>query len=317
MDGEQSLYSRLEVSETATHREIQQAYRRLAKKYHSDTASPGKADDLHVIKLTEAYETLANPEKRQEYDEEVRIKREGRDRVAADAPFMGGSASAEVGPLDHYADEPLLPALGDLLWRVIRAGFRQLPTVFRSAPRVVVVGGLLIVAVIAGSWALRSYSEFSDEAHFKSTLAASLTGACDGRSGIGGRLPEGSSAGLDCDVRGVSVSYFDTEGDYADRYFARHLRHARRHAKLRKGQPGSCARPGHVVAYRYRSSFGVSGRVFCWIDPQGRVRFEWVEQDIYVQAVSSWRFGRVYRWWRKQAGPYAGPVNARVVEKAR
>jgi curved DNA-binding protein CbpA len=320
MEREPSPYITLDVSETATPRQIKRAYRRLVRKYHPDTAATGEADEGRVILLTEMYEILSDPEQRREYDRGLNGEAgahagEAHSARAGQSPV--GAAAEPLDPEEHISEEPLLPALAKLLWRLIRAGFRRLPFLFRTAPRVGLVGGLLIVAVIAGSWALRSYSKFSDEAEFEGTLPDSLTRHCRGRSGIGEHLPEGSSAALDCNVRGVSVTYFDTDDDYAGRYFVRHLRQARKQAALHKGKAGSCASPGHVAVYGYRGEYGATGRVFCWIDKDGEARFEWTDEDIYAQAASERPYRRMYRWWRKKAGPYGGIVNADVVAKVR
>ena len=323
MKREPSLYGVLGVSETATRGEIKQAYHRRARKYHSDTAASGEADDARFAKLTEAYETLSDPESQREYDEGLMRDTRGA-QVSGEHPRHSdespvGRASEPVDPQEHVAEEPLLPALAKLLWRLIRAGARALPTVIRRGPRAVLVVAGLVLAVFISSWAIRSYSKFADEGHFKNTLPDSLTSHCRGRSGIGEHLPRGSSAALDCNVRGVHVTYFDTEDDYAGRYFARHLRQAKKQATLRKDRAGSCARPGHITAYRYRGrgEYGSNGRVFCWIDEQGKARFEWAEEDTYAQALSDRSYRRMYRWWRKQAGPDGGLVNSGVVGKVR
>uniref|UniRef100_A0A8C9LKM4 DnaJ homolog subfamily C member 16 n=1 Tax=Piliocolobus tephrosceles TaxID=591936 RepID=A0A8C9LKM4_9PRIM len=58
-------YKRLGVSRDAKKEEISKAYRKLAKEYHPDVA-PEKEKDF--IEITNAYETLSDPEKRKLYD---------------------------------------------------------------------------------------------------------------------------------------------------------------------------------------------------------------------------------------------------------
>jgi DnaJ domain len=316
VEREPSPYDVLGVSETATPRQIKQAYRRLVRQYHPDTAPEGKADERRVNDLTEAYEELSDPARREGYDEAVRLAREEREQ--GQAPF-GESSDSEttVGPLDHYAEEPLLSALGRMLWRLLRAGVRQVPLVFRHGPRVVLVAGGLVLAVFISSWAIRSYSKFTAEGHYKESLPSSVSSNCEGRSGIGDHLPAGTSAVLDCVVGGVSVTYFDTEESYTVRYFARHLRQAQKLTTIRRGKAGSCARPGHVTAYRYRGEPAYPiGRVFCY-RTKGVVHFEWIDDTTYAVAASPRSYRNVYRWWRKQAGPYGDIQNETARVKVR
>ncbi|RVE52633.1 hypothetical protein evm_002752 [Chilo suppressalis] len=62
-----SYYERLGVSKQASTQEIRQAYKKLAIKLHPDKTSDSSEQE-QFIKITEAYETLKDPEKRQKYD---------------------------------------------------------------------------------------------------------------------------------------------------------------------------------------------------------------------------------------------------------
>ena len=62
-------YSTLGVAKIATGKEIKQAYRKLARKYHPDVNPGDKAAEAKFKELTEAYEVLGDPEKRKKYDE--------------------------------------------------------------------------------------------------------------------------------------------------------------------------------------------------------------------------------------------------------
>jgi molecular chaperone DnaJ len=57
-------YNTLGVNKNATPDEIKQAYRKLANKHHPDKGG----DTSYFQKIQEAYETLGDPNKRQEYD---------------------------------------------------------------------------------------------------------------------------------------------------------------------------------------------------------------------------------------------------------
>jgi curved DNA-binding protein len=62
-------YATLGVPKTATDKEIKQAFRRLARKYHPDV-NPGDAtSEARFKEVSEANEVLGNPESRRKYDE--------------------------------------------------------------------------------------------------------------------------------------------------------------------------------------------------------------------------------------------------------
>src|SRR5262245_62717006 len=68
MTGKEDLYILLDVGRSASFNEIKRAFRRLARRYHPDI-NPGdhQAEDLFK-RITEAYEVLSDPSKRQFYD---------------------------------------------------------------------------------------------------------------------------------------------------------------------------------------------------------------------------------------------------------
>ena len=60
-------YAILGVARTATTAEIKRAYRRLAKQYHPDVnTNPDAAERFR--ELTDAYDTLSDPDRRRRYD---------------------------------------------------------------------------------------------------------------------------------------------------------------------------------------------------------------------------------------------------------
>lgn len=62
-------YSVLGVSRTASAEEIKKAYRKLAMKYHPDKNPGDKAAEDRFKEVTEAYDVLGDPQKKQNYDQ--------------------------------------------------------------------------------------------------------------------------------------------------------------------------------------------------------------------------------------------------------
>src|SRR4029450_11135949 len=62
-------YATLGVPKTASEKEIKQAFRKLARKYHPDVNPGDKAAEARFKEINEANEVLADPEKRKKYDE--------------------------------------------------------------------------------------------------------------------------------------------------------------------------------------------------------------------------------------------------------
>ncbi|CAL4319288.1 molecular chaperone DnaJ [Buchnera aphidicola] len=62
-------YEILNISRSATDREIKRAYKRLAVKYHPDRNKNSKISEKKFKEIKEAYEILINPQKRANYDQ--------------------------------------------------------------------------------------------------------------------------------------------------------------------------------------------------------------------------------------------------------
>jgi DnaJ-class molecular chaperone len=62
-------YATLGIPKTATDKEIKQAFRKLARKFHPDVNPGDKAAEARFKEINEANEVLGDPEKRKKYDE--------------------------------------------------------------------------------------------------------------------------------------------------------------------------------------------------------------------------------------------------------
>ena len=75
-----TLYEILEVSENASKEVIEKAYKVLAKRYHPDLQDEKnkKNAEENMKKINEAFEILMDDQKREQYDNELKIDRENR-----------------------------------------------------------------------------------------------------------------------------------------------------------------------------------------------------------------------------------------------
>jgi DnaJ-class molecular chaperone len=62
-------YQTLGIPKSAAAKDIKQAYRKLARKFHPDVNPGDKAAEARFKEINEAYEVLGDPEKRRKYDE--------------------------------------------------------------------------------------------------------------------------------------------------------------------------------------------------------------------------------------------------------
>src|SRR4051794_36387704 len=77
-------YKTLGVEKKASQEDIKKAYRKLARQYHPDTNEDAGAEERFKA-ISEAYDTLGDPDKRKKYDR-------GASVFGAGSPFGGGTA---------------------------------------------------------------------------------------------------------------------------------------------------------------------------------------------------------------------------------
>jgi DnaJ-class molecular chaperone len=93
-------YQTLGVAKTATDKEIKQAFRKLARKYHPDVNPGDKQAEARFKEINEAHEVLSDPAKRKKYDElgaNWRMYEQAQAQGAGD-PFGGWTVNVGGGP---------------------------------------------------------------------------------------------------------------------------------------------------------------------------------------------------------------------------
>jgi molecular chaperone DnaJ len=115
---EKDYYAILGVSKNASQSDIKKAYRKLAQKYHPDSAKDDKAAEARFKEVSAAHDVLGNAAKRAEYDKV-------REMVASGARF-GPGTGAPGGQWIRFEDlgDADLGGLGDLFGNLFGdAGF--------------------------------------------------------------------------------------------------------------------------------------------------------------------------------------------------
>src|SRR3989344_3232567 len=102
---EKDYYQVLGVTKASTADEIKQAYRKLALQYHPDR-NKGKDTEGKFKEVTQAYEVLSDPQKKQTYDQ---FGHAAFEQGAGQGPFGGaggpfGGLGQQGGPFSYTSD---------------------------------------------------------------------------------------------------------------------------------------------------------------------------------------------------------------------
>lgn len=102
-------YAVLGIGRSATQKEIKDAYRKLARKYHPDANKSEQWTEEKFKEISEAYEVLKDPKKRKEYDEMGRFfSGQGM------GGFGGRGFSGYTGDFSGYAGDFSFGGIGNL-----------------------------------------------------------------------------------------------------------------------------------------------------------------------------------------------------------
>lgn len=106
------FYETLGISKSASQDEIKKAFRKLARKYHPDKNPGDKAAEDKFKEVSQAYETLSDPEKRKQYDE---LSRLGAFGSGGFRPGAGGYQGFDPRMYGQGAQQFDVGDLGDIL----------------------------------------------------------------------------------------------------------------------------------------------------------------------------------------------------------
>lgn len=108
------LYALLGLAPGASSSDIKRAYRRLARRYHPDINPGDRAAESLYQRISEAYETLVDPERRRDYDaggSKSQATRSTFEFTGFD--FSAGAQGAQAATFTELFADVLMPAAGE------------------------------------------------------------------------------------------------------------------------------------------------------------------------------------------------------------
>ena len=98
-------YATLGVAKSASDKEVKQAFRKLARKFHPDVNPGDKSSESKFKEINEAYEVLGDPDKRRKYDELGANWRLYEQAQQQGQPWPGGGAYGAGDYGSGFGDE--------------------------------------------------------------------------------------------------------------------------------------------------------------------------------------------------------------------
>ncbi len=115
-------YSILGVPRDASDKDVKQAYRKLARKYHPDVNPGDKAAEEKFKQINEAYEVISDPDKRKKYDQfgdqwqyaDQFRQAQGQPGQAGGTRFYGFRTGSSPGGASSFQQEDLESLFGNI-----------------------------------------------------------------------------------------------------------------------------------------------------------------------------------------------------------